>query len=72
MFKNIGDATHIEKKFVISNKQHEHIELDQIYKDRETLKIVLRHYAIRNNFQYYVKKSCQKEYLVACLNKNCS
>ena len=57
-FENNGDATHIEKKFVISNKQHEQIELDQIYKDRETLKIVMSHYAIRNNFQFYVKKSC--------------
>ena len=71
-FENNGDATNIEKKFVISNKQHEQIELDQIYKDRETLKMVMSHYAIRNNFQFCVKKSCQKEYLVACLDKNCS
>lgn len=71
-FENIGDATHIRKKFVISNKEHEQIELDQIYKDRETLKIVMSHYAIRNNFQFYVKKSCEKEYLIACLDKNCS
>ncbi|XP_074347224.1 uncharacterized protein LOC141686061 [Apium graveolens] len=71
-FENIGDATHIEKKFVISNKQHDQIELDQINKDREILKIVLSHYAIRNNFQFHVKSFCHREYLVACLDKNYS
>ncbi|KAK1399453.1 SWIM-type domain-containing protein [Heracleum sosnowskyi] len=43
---------------------------DEIYKDKETLQIVLSHYALNNNFQYIVQKSCKKEYLVACIDKN--
>lgn len=35
------EAIDIDNELVISNKQHEQMALDQIYKDKETLKIVV-------------------------------
>ncbi|XP_062103307.1 uncharacterized protein LOC133814353 [Humulus lupulus] len=61
----------IDEDLVINNKHHQEISLSQIYKDKDTLKTVLSHYAISNHFQYCVQKSCKKEYVVACLDKNC-
>ncbi|KAK1396847.1 hypothetical protein POM88_006710 [Heracleum sosnowskyi] len=65
------EVIEINKDMVISTKHWQHISLSQIYKDNETLQIVLSHYALNNNFQYIVQKSCKKEYLVACIDKNC-
>ncbi|KAK1354916.1 hypothetical protein POM88_048172 [Heracleum sosnowskyi] len=65
------EVIEINKDMVISTKHWQHISLSQIYKDKETLQIVLSHYALNNNFQYIVQKSCKKEYLVACIDKNC-
>ncbi|XP_062088985.1 uncharacterized protein LOC133795549 [Humulus lupulus] len=61
----------IDEDLVINNKHHQEISLSQIYKDKDTLKTVLSHYAISNHFQYCVQKSCKNEYFVACLDKNC-
>ncbi|KAK1399128.1 hypothetical protein POM88_008991 [Heracleum sosnowskyi] len=61
----------INKDDVINNKKNQELSVLQIYKDKETLKMVLSRYAIKNNFQYKVKKSCKNEYLVACLDQNC-
>ncbi|KAK1395367.1 hypothetical protein POM88_014423 [Heracleum sosnowskyi] len=52
--ENEDEAIQVENEVVITNKQHEHIALDQIYQDKETLKIVPSHYAIINSFQFYV------------------
>ncbi|XP_062110831.1 uncharacterized protein LOC133822494 [Humulus lupulus] len=68
---NEEEVIDIDDDLVITNNRHQEIALSQIYKDKETLKTVLSHYAINNHFQYCVQKSCKKEYLVACLDKNC-
>ncbi|KAM6545844.1 hypothetical protein CsatB_026580 [Cannabis sativa] len=65
------EESDINEESVICNKNEEEIVVSQIYKDKKTLKNVLSHYAIKNNFQYCVQKSCTKEYLVVCLDKNC-
>ncbi|KAK1398282.1 SWIM-type domain-containing protein [Heracleum sosnowskyi] len=62
----------ISKDDVINNRHNQELSALQIYKDKETLQIVLSLYAIRNNFQYKVKKSCKNQYLVECLDKNCN
>ncbi|XP_062075859.1 uncharacterized protein LOC133779985 [Humulus lupulus] len=67
---NEEEVIDIDDDLVITNNRHQEIALSQIYKDKETLKTVLSHYAINNHFQYCVQKSCKKEYLVACLDKN--
>ncbi|KAK1400119.1 hypothetical protein POM88_009982 [Heracleum sosnowskyi] len=68
---NYVEENQLNKELVITNKNHKHIEVDQIYIDKEILQIVLAHYAIDNNFQYYVQKSCKKEYFVSCVDKSC-
>nr|XP_017245417.1 PREDICTED: uncharacterized protein LOC108217078 [Daucus carota subsp. sativus] len=61
----------ISKEAVINNKQHKDLALFQKYKDKETLQMVLSFYAINNNFQYKVKKSCKNEYSLVCVDINC-
>ena len=65
----IGQIALVNKEVVISNKIHKHIAIDKIYSNKETLKIVLGHYAIDNNFQYYVQNSCKKDYFFLVLTK---
>lgn len=59
------------KEAIISNKYHKELSVSQIYKDKETLKMVISFHAINNNFQYKVKKSCPNEYYVVCVDENC-
>ncbi|KAK1381902.1 hypothetical protein POM88_019637 [Heracleum sosnowskyi] len=44
------EVIEINKDMVISTKHWQHISLYQIYKDKETLHIVLSQYALNNNF----------------------
>lgn len=66
------DIIDISKDDIISNKQNKDLRLHQIYKDKETLQMVLSLYAINNNFQFRVKKSSNIEYYLICYDKNCS
>ena len=66
------DIMDISKDDIISNKQNKDLRLHQIYKDKETLQMVLSLYAINNNFQFRVKKSSNIEYYLICYDKNCS
>ena len=56
---------------IISDPSKHDIEVGQIYKDKDTLKTALSHYAIRNNFQYKIEKSCNREYQLVCYVNNC-
>ncbi|XP_060959148.1 uncharacterized protein LOC115700082 [Cannabis sativa] len=60
-----------EEALVITDKHHPEIEKGQMYKDKETLKNVLSYFAIKQQFQYKVKKSCTKEFQIKCLDKDC-
>ncbi|XP_074347535.1 uncharacterized protein LOC141686396 [Apium graveolens] len=55
----------------VNNNCIEELSMLQIYRDIETLQMVLSLYAIKNNFQYKVKKSCTNEYFVKCVDQNC-
>ncbi|KAK1373529.1 hypothetical protein POM88_029722 [Heracleum sosnowskyi] len=56
---------------IVNNNHSREISLHQVYKDKETLQMILSLYVIKNSFQYKVKKSCKNEYLVACLDQDC-
>ncbi|XP_060970083.1 uncharacterized protein LOC133037218 [Cannabis sativa] len=58
-------------ELLITDPHHPEIEEAQIYKDKETLQSVLGFYAIRNNFQFRVKKSCARTYKICCLDPKC-
>ena len=59
------------KSTIIVKLDIEEIEKDQLYKNKEVLKTALSMYAIRNNFQYRVNKSCMKELDLLCIDPNC-
>ncbi|XP_055961845.1 uncharacterized protein LOC130015536 [Mercurialis annua] len=70
-----GEDEEIESKFddanVISNRKHPEIDQGQIYKDKETLSTVMSFYAIKNHFQYKVKKSCRRQFFLDCWDERC-
>lgn len=42
---------------VISNPYHKHVEVDQVYKDKTTLKVIMEQYTINHRFQFKTKRS---------------
>ena len=64
---NNNELTHT----VISEYHYSEIAVKQMYKNKDLLKKVVSMYAIRNNFQYRVKRSDKRAFMVACLDKNC-
>ncbi|XP_074322076.1 uncharacterized protein LOC141659199 [Apium graveolens] len=65
------EIIHERKDEVITDKHHPQISEFQIYKYKETFNLVLNHYAINNNFQFKVKKSFKRVFLVECIDNNC-
>ncbi|XP_060176134.1 uncharacterized protein LOC132606576 [Lycium barbarum] len=57
---------------IINNPRHQDVEEDQLYQDKETLVNVMKHYAIRKNFQFKVERSSSSRYCLVCLDDNCS
>ncbi|XP_060972649.1 uncharacterized protein LOC115718113 [Cannabis sativa] len=70
--KKTGSEIDINNAKLITDKQHPEVEKGQAYKDKETLKNVLSYYAIKNNFQYKVWKSCSQEYSLKCVYESCN
>lgn len=56
---------------VISDYHYSEIAVKQLYKNKDVLKKVISLYAIRNNFQYRVKRSDKRFFMAICLDKNC-
>ena len=59
------------KSTIIEKPDIKEIAKDQLYENREVLKTSFSLYAIRNNFQYRVNKSCMKELDLLCIDLNC-
>ncbi|XP_049400475.1 uncharacterized protein LOC125864493 [Solanum stenotomum] len=57
---------------LIDNPRHQDVEEGQLYLDKETIVNVMRHYAIRNNFQFRVERSSSTSYCLLCPEENCS
>jgi hypothetical protein len=70
--KKLDPEIDINNAKLITDKQHPEVEKGQAYKDKETLKNVLSYYAIKNNFQYKVWKSCSQEYSLKCVYESCN
>ncbi|KAM6544098.1 hypothetical protein CsatB_008545 [Cannabis sativa] len=70
--KKLDPEININNAKLITDKQHPEVEKGQAYKDKETLKNVLSYYAIKNNFQYKVWKSCSQEYSLKCVYESCN
>ncbi|XP_060965186.1 uncharacterized protein LOC133034169 [Cannabis sativa] len=70
--KKLDPEFDINNAKLITDKHHPEVEKGQAYKDKETLKNVLSYYAIKNNFQYKVWKSCSQEYSLKCVYESCN
>ena len=71
VYEEIEKDEIVTKSTIIEKPNIEEIAKDQLYKNREVLKTALSLYAIKNNFQYRVNKSCIKELDFLCIDPNC-
>ncbi|XP_060195187.1 uncharacterized protein LOC132624420 [Lycium barbarum] len=56
---------------IISNKEHKDVFVDQIYKDKDTLKNVMANYAIRKRFNFRTERSNAVSYTLVCCLTDC-
>ncbi|KAM6567985.1 hypothetical protein CsatA_027113 [Cannabis sativa] len=56
---------------IISEYHYSEIAAKQLYKNKDVLKKVVSMFAIRNNFQYKVRRSDKRFFLVTCLDQSC-
>ncbi|XP_062113898.1 uncharacterized protein LOC133824895 [Humulus lupulus] len=56
---------------IISEYHYSEIAVKQLYKNKDVLKKVVSMFAIRNNFQYKVRRSDKRFFLVTCLDQTC-
>ncbi|XP_060200140.1 uncharacterized protein LOC132628373 [Lycium barbarum] len=60
-----------DNKLIISNAEQKEIFVDQIYKDKDTLKLVMANYAIRERFNIKTERSNAISYTVVCMSPAC-
>ncbi|KAH0685366.1 hypothetical protein KY284_015919 [Solanum tuberosum] len=56
---------------IISNINQTEVMEDQVYKDKGTLKAVMRKYAIDHRFQWKTDRSSEISYTLVCVSDNC-
>ncbi|WMV45050.1 hypothetical protein MTR67_038435 [Solanum verrucosum] len=56
---------------VISDPCNKYVEIDQVYKNKATLKSVMENYAIENRFQYRTVRSNAITYTLECISDEC-
>ncbi|XP_050234423.1 uncharacterized protein LOC126682721 [Mercurialis annua] len=70
------DEDEVESNFkddnLITDTKHREIKEGQSYKNKDVLKSVLSSYAINNHFQFKVRRSCERQYFLSCLDTNCT
>nr|XP_016510378.1 PREDICTED: uncharacterized protein LOC107827708 [Nicotiana tabacum] len=57
---------------IIDNMLNEFVEEDQVYKDKETVMNVMKNLAVRERFQFKVKRSSATRYHLMCVDDNCA
>ncbi|XP_060202820.1 uncharacterized protein LOC132631236 [Lycium barbarum] len=57
--------------WIILNKEHKDVFVDQIYKDKDTLKNVMANYAIRKRFNFRTERSNAVSYTLVCCSTDC-
>ena len=62
----------LSQSMIITDPTCKELKAGLLYKDKETLKTVITFYAIQNNFQYRVIRSCSKKYNLQCLDDTCN
>ncbi|XP_075078697.1 uncharacterized protein LOC142164599 [Nicotiana tabacum] len=67
-FDDIDEAQHS----IIRDPSNQNIEEGQLYQDKETIISVMKHCAIRENFQFRVQSSCTKRYCLVCVDDMCT
>ncbi|XP_059281011.1 uncharacterized protein LOC132034645 [Lycium ferocissimum] len=60
-----------DNNLVISKPEAKGVFVDQIYQDKETLKIVMTKYAIRGRFNFKTERSNAISYTLACWSPEC-
>ncbi|XP_059306907.1 uncharacterized protein LOC132058416 [Lycium ferocissimum] len=73
MIENESDNEYIENKDfgIIDDMLHKEVEEDQVYKNMEIVVSVIHNYAVRNNFQFKVKRSSKSRYHLSCVDEDC-
>ncbi|XP_019251369.1 PREDICTED: uncharacterized protein LOC109230311 [Nicotiana attenuata] len=66
------DIEFIENTGIIDNMLNEFVEEDQVYKDKETVVSVMKNLAVRERFQFKVKRSSATRYHLMCVDDNCA
>ncbi|XP_060216702.1 uncharacterized protein LOC132644141 [Lycium barbarum] len=56
---------------VIDDKNQKVVAIDQVYKDKDTLKVVMVNYAITNRFNYRTERSNVISYTLVCVSGEC-
>ncbi|XP_019242299.1 PREDICTED: uncharacterized protein LOC109222389, partial [Nicotiana attenuata] len=61
-----------ENTGIIDDMLNEFVEEDQVYKDKETVVSVMKNLAVRERFQFKVKRSSATRYHFMCVDDNCA
>ncbi|XP_019242081.1 PREDICTED: uncharacterized protein LOC109222135 [Nicotiana attenuata] len=61
-----------ENTGIIDDILNEFVEEDQVYKDKETVVSVTKNLAVRERFQFKVKRSSATRYHLTCMDDNCA
>ncbi|XP_070022631.1 uncharacterized protein [Nicotiana sylvestris] len=61
-----------ENTGIIDNMLNEFVEKDQVYKDKETVMNVMKDLAVRERFQFKVKRSSATKYHLMCVDDSCA
>ncbi|XP_060190798.1 uncharacterized protein LOC132620107 [Lycium barbarum] len=60
-----------DTNLVISYKNQKEVVVDQVYKDKDTLKAVMANYAISNRFNFRAERSNAISYTLVCVSEEC-
>ncbi|XP_059277946.1 uncharacterized protein LOC132032195 [Lycium ferocissimum] len=60
-----------DTNLVISDKNQKEVVVDQVYKDKDTLKVVMANYAISNRFNFCAERSNAISYTLVCVSGEC-
>ncbi|XP_060217303.1 uncharacterized protein LOC132644715 [Lycium barbarum] len=60
-----------DTNLVISDKNQKEVVVDQVYKDKDTLKAVMANYAISNRFNFRAERSNAISYTLVCVSEEC-
>ncbi|KAH0653220.1 hypothetical protein KY289_030898 [Solanum tuberosum] len=66
------DEIESDEDGIIDNRVHKDIKKGQLYMNKEILQDVLNHIAIKENFQFKVKRSSTTRYYLVCVDDQCS